>query len=1098
MPTRSGTPTGQTPPKPTISAPNTVLEPAVHWDHDLDGLPNLSPSTSGSLYYSEGGTNDPSVPAMVAHLRVNFTFPAVVLEHSSLVVDVKCNPGDLEIVLSSQEASQHALDSWSSGSIILVTHTSGCGSSVDGQRIYYLVESVKLTESTITAGGHQIAIEEALIDAEVVWGNYVPAGSSTVGHAPTSGSLGPTTAPIPTSGSGSPIASSGSSTANSNSNTFDAFGTSSSEALPAPTSITSAVPCGSPSASTLNGLPAAPCEDAFDLSLDNALGYYSVDNEHFAATFADIAPGAAYSDSGNSTTKRSFHGLQKRWGISSVVSSVSHAVTSTVSTVVNTVATVVPAVVTQAAHTVVQSSFVEELEGILDQILPDSQGQPEPGIVFWCVNCGIRGTIQVAGSISFTLLNGVTAGNVALSGNLRAGLEIGMDAFAEYRKTITVARLVHQGIPGFSITNVITVGPEITLDMTADFRVSAQGQLLAGITANWPNFAANLDMVNPSRSTQSGWVPQVNRIFNVTGTLSASAALGLPLGINFGIDLLAGRYSKSIALVDTPAIEADATFSANYVNVNGVQSVSVNQGTCPGVAWTVGLTNKLELNVLDLRTYPLYNWASPPLADGCITVSFDNVIHPIIIDLFICQNIIYHITVFYIAKAVTLIDELVFFHSSVADIIVIDPVVHFNLYLIIVVYFIFAIIVELLLSGSLYQLFIINNLFATNFIEFKLSYQLVVVFTIIIVIVVVVVVVLSIIIIHINFEQPIIDHPLNSNHTLALAFPCLPEFQVHCGQDIPGYDLTIAVTSTGIPDCIEKCKNVANCQAVTYVPSRSLSCYFKPVLNPYPYAVQSFECDSAIVVARPAAVILQRQGTNYTQDGPPPDSISTDDDSPASDLDNGSDSTPYTFPDIAADTFNVTALPTDLNAPADSSTSVVAETNDGISYSSLTDLAHSYQLSGSSDGNLHLVSSSTPDSGSSFASSAGVYYGDSQDRIFHYYAPEMSTYGVSRFRLAPLDHMPLTSRLVTLAPIDHDNDPSTPSIIVAADTLGNAFYLFACTLDGQSKIFLVQNPSSGGEVLEREELKFTITGGVVADCGPVVLTSPQAGFGTGS
>ena len=139
------------------------------------------------------------------------------------------------------------------------------------------------------------------------------------------------------------------------------------------------------------------------------------------------------------------------------------------------------------------------------------------------------------------------------------------------------------------------------------------------MTASWPNFAANLNLLNPSASTQSGFVPQVTRIFNATGTLSASAALGLPLGIAFGIDLLAGRYSKTIALIDTPAIEADATFTANHQSINGVSSVSIGDGTCPGVSWSIGLTNKLELDVLNLRTYQLYNWASPPLADGCIT-----------------------------------------------------------------------------------------------------------------------------------------------------------------------------------------------------------------------------------------------------------------------------------------------------------------------------------------------------------------------------------------------------------------------------------------------------------------------------------------------
>lgn len=253
-----------------------------------------------------------------------------------------------------------------------------------------------------------------------------------------------------------------------------------------------------------------------------------------------------------------------------------------------------------------------------DEVLPDDDAGPSPGITFYCVNCGIHGSVAVSGSISFGVIGGITAGSIGMAGNLQAGLEIGMDAYAEYDKSLTLARLVHQGIPGFSIPNVITVGPEVTLDLTADFSVSAEGQLLAGITLSLPDFGANLDVFDPSRSTSHGSVPEVHRIFNATGTLTATASLGLPLGLAFGIDLLAGRYSKTIALIDTPAIEAVATLSATYQNIDGVGSSSVNGGDCDGVEWQIDVRNDLTLNVLDSRNYDLFSWVSPPLAQGCI------------------------------------------------------------------------------------------------------------------------------------------------------------------------------------------------------------------------------------------------------------------------------------------------------------------------------------------------------------------------------------------------------------------------------------------------------------------------------------------------
>ncbi|KAL9036648.1 MAG: hypothetical protein Q9214_006041 [Letrouitia sp. 1 TL-2023] len=630
-------PSTSVPPKSQASpatVPHAVLQPAVHWDHDVNDDAHLIPSLTGDLYYSENGTNDPSQSAMVAHMRVNFTVPSVILEHTSLVIDVTCRAGGLAISLASQEVSQQVLQTWTKDPHIqLVTHTASCGDSPSGQRIYFLAETVRLSGSNIIASGHQVNTEQALVDVELVWGVHTPDGSTNSGPS-SAFTVTPTSSTSP----------------------------------PAPS-----VPCGTPTSSLINGLPAAACGPDFDRNLDDALGYYNVDDAHFSDSLTSMAPATAYDSTGDivDTGKRSLVLLEKRWSLFGAIKSVAKAVTNVVKTVAKVVAPVLPKVVVKAVTTVVnavvsvvntqfspsvhvnvpinvgpaasklkkspfgpayqiyqytvpsndpkKSKFEQELEGILDKLLPEDD-KPVPGVTFYCVNCGLHGNMQIFGSISFRLLDGITAGSVGMSGNLNAGLQIGVDAFAEFSKTITVARLVHQGLPGFSIPNIITLGPEVTLDMTASFGIQAQGQLLAGVTMSWPNLGATLNILNPSASTSYGFTPQVNRVFDAKGTLTATAALGLPVGLAFGIDLLAGKYSKSIALIDTPAIEAEATFSVAYSNVNGAGSLSINEGTCPGVAWSIGLTNKVELNVLDLRTYQLFNWKSPPLADGCITV----------------------------------------------------------------------------------------------------------------------------------------------------------------------------------------------------------------------------------------------------------------------------------------------------------------------------------------------------------------------------------------------------------------------------------------------------------------------------------------------
>lgn len=53
-------PTASEPPKSQATpaaVPHTILEPGVHWDHDLEDDAHLVPSLTGQLFYSENGTN---------------------------------------------------------------------------------------------------------------------------------------------------------------------------------------------------------------------------------------------------------------------------------------------------------------------------------------------------------------------------------------------------------------------------------------------------------------------------------------------------------------------------------------------------------------------------------------------------------------------------------------------------------------------------------------------------------------------------------------------------------------------------------------------------------------------------------------------------------------------------------------------------------------------------------------------------------------------------------------------------------------------------------------------------------------------------------
>lgn len=177
-----------------------------------------------------------------------------------------------------------------------------------------------------------------------------------------------------------------------------------------------------------------------------------------------------------------------------------------------------------------------------------------------------------------------------MTGKFDAGVSLGLEALAVYKRELR-SRIASVGLRGFSIPKVVTVGPQITLDIAAGLEIQAQGQDIAGIHYSLPKFVQTINFVDKSKSRSSGWTPQLTKTFNASGSLTAEAWLGLPLGIVVGIDLLDGKYSLQAGIVDTPSVNLHATYSVSFDLSNGVQS---GTDKCSGIDWYIDLENKIE------------------------------------------------------------------------------------------------------------------------------------------------------------------------------------------------------------------------------------------------------------------------------------------------------------------------------------------------------------------------------------------------------------------------------------------------------------------------------------------------------------------------
>jgi hypothetical protein len=195
----------------------------------------------------------------------------------------------------------------------------------------------------------------------------------------------------------------------------------------------------------------------------------------------------------------------------------------------------------------------DDIDKIKSVIIGDAD--PEPGVELWCINCGIQGDLKVTGSIAYSLVDGLTKGQVSMNGNLYAGFFLGLNAFSQWDMT-DESDFLTRGVYGFSIPDIIAVGPSLAVGISIDLDIPDVGQLFVGTDLSWPELSATLDFVDPAGSSQSGWTPTANDTVQADGSLTVSSTLGLPITLGFGLNLLNGKFEKEIKLVDTPGVRA--------------------------------------------------------------------------------------------------------------------------------------------------------------------------------------------------------------------------------------------------------------------------------------------------------------------------------------------------------------------------------------------------------------------------------------------------------------------------------------------------------------------------------------------------------------
>ena len=191
----------------------------------------------------------------------------------------------------------------------------------------------------------------------------------------------------------------------------------------------------------------------------------------------------------------------------------------------------------------------------------------------------------------------------------------------------------------------------------------------------------------------------------------------------------------------------------------------------------------------------------------------------------------------------------------------------------------------------------------------------------------------------------------------------------------------------------------------------------------------------------------------------------------------------------------------DLTNSSDStSNDTTLDTSIGTTWTTLYDPTKSVMLSANADGNMYLaqyinITSDNPQTTILFDSAEGIVATDYLSRMFVYFPISMQNYNASRLRLVDDPYIPIGSRLVTLTPLQIGSQ----AIYVAVDSLGNMFQMAYCMMEsGAPKIFIVDDPDSGTANLMSEEIRWSVTGGVMRNCSTLALTGDLAGFDVGA
>ncbi|KAK3621761.1 hypothetical protein LTR56_009720 [Elasticomyces elasticus] len=577
---------------PTNGAPPTVLTPVPAPGVDGSDLNNLAPNSSAQLTYAQLEV-DSAEGSTIATVSIDqMDHSAVHMLHTSFINNFTCTDSAAHVTFNSDEAYQFAVANWTSAlPFVMITYHAECGDAqANGEHGFVIAENV-----TSTSPG------SLTVTLSITHTDFGTAVGATTNVTVDLGTYSP-------SGNGS-------------------FSTNT-------TSTTGA----------LSGL-----NSTFDDNLDDSLGPYISLQDN--AKVDQILPNASTSSSPPSATSAADgsptlggRSSLARRGFWDVISSPFKAVGEVFEKAavfvyeealvpINEVV-IQPAVgwVSNAVDTV-EEEALKTLD-IIDRFLsvdkslsetlsvneyPSSANSPrgkaysiysDDKVQAYCVGCGINGQITVTGRLTFSVAHGLQEGSIGADGNFHGVLQLGLVANVQYEKPFEEQTLASLSLSDLVLPGIIQIGPTVSLSAGGSITLGANGQLIAGAVLDWPAIHAKLDVASLGDAQASGWAPDIDPVFSVDGSVSATLDIHLRASLGFSIGLLnIAKFTTQVALIGQPGLKATAAYS---------NSATYGLDGCAGVYFSANVYNTVYADLLGSQK-DIFDWTSPALSH-CVKV----------------------------------------------------------------------------------------------------------------------------------------------------------------------------------------------------------------------------------------------------------------------------------------------------------------------------------------------------------------------------------------------------------------------------------------------------------------------------------------------